>query len=331
MIYRLILFAMLAMLCFGGCTSKQPSGGGAKEPAAGVEDEKTAAAPFQDESAAHELYNQMIEAIRKAKSLSYVSHYRFKREDYVRDCVYRAWLKKPNYFHLETEGASMEKNTAPEKGGVLIGDGDTLWIFWPQGRPRFSFDLPDSDEKTRFTSYMRSPAPLAEHSIGHHTRWLGNGMSGPVLDPSMFHGYADCLLSNIEGVKGLGTEKIGGEDCDQIEVSILQYQRTWRLWLSKTDHLPRKLQSIRWLSPKIAVTETWSSVSVDADMPTTLFKWKPPVGKVVAASDGSLTIHYELQHKDGAVLKGDLPFHWSKQSKQWIGSKGLDWHLHENP
>jgi hypothetical protein len=124
--------------------------GGAKEVAKGS---TTAAAPFKDEPAAHALYNQMIEAMWKAKSLSYVSHYEWQKSD----CTYRAWLKKPNYFHLEAEVSEESKKKllkAPGGGGgsgTLIGDGKMLWIYWPEGRFNYGDD-PETYKKTRLTS-----------------------------------------------------------------------------------------------------------------------------------------------------------------------------------
>ena len=55
------------------------------------------------------------------------------------------------------------------------------------------------------------------------------------------------------------------------------------------------------------------------------------LGEVFAGGDGSPTIHFELRLKDGEVLKGDLPFYWDSERKQWIGLKALDWHLPKNP
>ena len=76
---------------------------------------KAAAKPFQDEPAAHALYNQMIDAMRAAKSLSYVSRYQFEaRGKVLMGCTYRAWLKKPNYFRIETE-----KRTNGKQGGNM--------------------------------------------------------------------------------------------------------------------------------------------------------------------------------------------------------------------
>ncbi len=55
------------------------------------------------------------------------------------------------------------------------------------------------------------------------------------------------------------------------------------------------------------------------------------LGNVVAGADGSPTVHYELRLKDGEILKGDLPFHWNSEIKQWGGWEGLDWHLQKKP
>jgi hypothetical protein len=65
------------------------------------------------------------------------------------------------------------------------------------------------------------------------------------------------------------------------------------------------------------------------------FKANPIVdvklGKVIATEDGSPTIHFELQLKGGGSLRGDLPFRWDSEDKQWIGWEGLDWHLEKKP
>jgi hypothetical protein len=55
------------------------------------------------------------------------------------------------------------------------------------------------------------------------------------------------------------------------------------------------------------------------------------LGKVFAGSDGFPTVHFELHLKDGEILQGDLPFHWDKETKQWMGWEGLDWHLPKKP
>jgi hypothetical protein len=163
-------------------------------------------------------------------------------------------------------------------GGILIGDGSTLWIYWPNGRPQWNVEESEEEKKTHLTSYMRKPAPLARHSIAHEACYLGAGMSMPILDLSTFHGYTDCMQEYIDGVKGLGIEKIGDEECDKIEVSIMKHQRSWFLWLSKRDHLPRKLEEIVRVSHDIVIKEEWSSIVINGEIADSQFAWKPPEG-----------------------------------------------------
>ena len=91
------------------------------------------AATFADEPAAHAAYNRMIEAMHQARSLSYTSRYECEagaRPDLLH---VRVWLKKPNFFRMETRSSSGELE------GILIGDGTRLWIYWPKGRPQWKY------------------------------------------------------------------------------------------------------------------------------------------------------------------------------------------------
>ena len=172
----------------------------------------------------------------------------------------------PNYTWLE-----VIKNE--ETTGVLVGDGSYFWIFWPHGRPRLPGENESEYEKTSSKVYMKR-VPI---SIGHQTSFVGLTLMGmTIIDPSTFHGYTDSLQPYIDGVRSLGTEKVGEEDCDIVEVSIMDHQRSWYLWLSQTDHLPRKLKEVVRVSYDIVATEEWSRVIIDADIPTEKFMWKPP-------------------------------------------------------
>lgn len=218
----------------------------------------------------HELYRQMIRAMRKADSLFYESRYTIQgKGDYSHGCTYRTWLKKPNYFRVEGESDS------GKKGGILIGDGKRLWIYWPEGRPFVDEDS-ETDKKTRFTSYMTKRAPLAAHSIGHEVAYLGFGMAMPVIDPSTFHGYTDSLQAYLDGVTKLPAEKVGDEECDHILVNIMKHQRSWEIWLSKADHLPRKMKEIVRVSYDLVITEDWTEVKLNDEIADDLFAWKPP-------------------------------------------------------
>src|SRR5512136_2585510 len=58
--------------------------------------------PFSDEPAAHKLYSQMVDTMRKATTLSWVSDYRWEaRGQTLGHATYRIWLKKPNYARME--------------------------------------------------------------------------------------------------------------------------------------------------------------------------------------------------------------------------------------
>lgn len=211
---------------------------------------------FKDEPAAHALYDEMIQTMRKAESLSYTSDYQYSN---FSPCTYKIWMRKPNYFRVE----AIDFRGDPT--GILVGDGDYLWIYWPWPSRKHS-------------QYMKEPTPPAKHSIGHKTGQLGGGMSMPIIDPSTFHGYTDSLQPYLDGVTMAGIEKVSDEACDVIEVSIMKGQRIWRLWLSKRDHLPRQLKETVRTSNDLFVHERWTDVTIDAEIPMDKFAWTPPEG-----------------------------------------------------
>ncbi len=229
---------------------------------------------FADEPVAHAAYNRMIEAMHQARSLSYTSRYEHQAEGRVLSaCTYQVWLKKPNFFRMETRSSS------GELGGVLVGDGTSLWIHWPKGRPQWKYVAEsEADRKTRFTSYMTKPAPPGRHSIWHEGRFLGDEMVLPVLNASVFHGHVDSTERYLDAVRSAGAEMIGGEDCEKVEVSFMNHQRSSVLWLSKRDHLPRKLKEVVRVTSDFVTHEEWSSVTVDQEIPEGTFAWTPPAG-----------------------------------------------------
>jgi len=222
---------------------------------------------------ARSLYDGMMKAMRDADTLAYRSAYRWEaRGKELGRCIYEIRMKKPNHFRLETERAD------GKKGGILIGDGDTMWIHWPNGRPFFSSEDPDTRNEPRDNQYMKKRTPVGRHSIGHQTGLLGAGMSMAILDPSTFHGYTDSLQKYLDGVENRGTAEVGGEMCDVILVSFMKGQRTWRIWISRKDHLPRKLRQEVHVSYDIISEEVWSKVVVNGTVPDDIFVWKPPAG-----------------------------------------------------
>lgn len=226
-----------------------------------------------DDPGARSLYDRMVRAMREAETLSWVSKYRWTGKDgrEIGRCTYDIRLKKPNFFLLETTRRD------GSKGGSLVGDGDYLWVYWHGQRPFFHTEDRGAYNADRSNQYMKQRVGIGAHSIAHWTGRLGSGMSMTILDPSTFHGYTDSLQRYIDGVTSKGTDTVRGEDCDVILVSIMKGQRTWRLWLSRKDHLPRRLQQVVHLSTYDSVTdEEWSDVRINAEIPDNTFSWKPP-------------------------------------------------------
>jgi len=167
-------------------------------------------------------------------------------------------------------------------------------------------------ENTRYNVYMTKPTPQARHSIGHEAKWLGVGMIMTIFDLSTFHGYTDSLQPYLDAVGGCGTETIGDEACDVIDVSYMDGQRTWRIWISTRNRLPRKLKETVRVRVPIEVEETWTNLSVDSDLPDHLFAWKPPEGwkewrrqatETKLLEPGTPAREFELKLADGKTTR----------------------------
>jgi outer membrane lipoprotein-sorting protein len=229
---------------------------------------------FQDEPAAHQLYKDMVEAMRKATTLSWTGEHRWKWQGkFITVANYRIWLKKPNFARVE-----MTRVGQKEPSGILVGDGDYFWIYWPQGKIRYGWEksgkYAEEYEKYQRKFFMKKRTPVGMHSIGHEVFGYLGVMT--IIDPSTFHGYTDSLQAYIDGVRSLGTNTIGGEVCDGIEVSFMKHQRSWELWLARKDRLPRNLKQVLRVSTEAIWEQSWSEVAVNAEIPNDRFAWSPP-------------------------------------------------------
>ena len=228
---------------------------------------------FKDEPEAHALYDSMLAVLQNAETIYFESEYRREAKGTeLGHAIYKIWMKKPNYVRLEATSYNVKRK------GVLVGDGEYFWIYWPSGAPWVPAIDPIEYKKNRLTSYMKKPAPAGKHSIAHQTNLLGVGMSMTILELSIFHGCSEHMEPYLDGVRSLGIEKIGEEECNLIEVSFMDHQRIRYFWLSKYDNLPRKLKEVVRVSYEIHTDERWSNIKINGEIPVDKFVWKPPEG-----------------------------------------------------
>jgi len=221
----------------------------------------------RDESAAHAQYAAMVRAIHEARSLSYTG---LCSNPDNRSSSYRIWLRKPNSFHVE------QTNDGSMKSTTLLDDGNSLWIHWVGARPTLPIDNEKSYQETRSNIYVRNATLAPGSSIRNEVALFGTALVGLIFDPGIFHGYPDPLEPYIDGIRSRGVNRVQGEECDVIEISFMKARRTWYIWLSREDHLPRRIKEIvRGAETRVTVEE-WSNVTVNAQIPPKVLTWSPP-------------------------------------------------------
>ena len=178
----------------------------------GCSQEKTPAGKsFQDEPAAHKLYSQMVDTMRKATNLSWVSDYRWEaRGQTLGHATYRIWLKKPNYARVEATrgGPSRTQRHPGGRWGLfldLLAQGEA-----PLRHGRTNGKYAEEYEKVP-PQLLHERADPGRATIPSAIRvgQLGAGIAMTILDPSTFHGYTDSLQPYLDGVRSVGTETGG--------------------------------------------------------------------------------------------------------------------------
>ncbi|MBD3180290.1 MAG: redoxin domain-containing protein [Candidatus Latescibacteria bacterium] len=222
------------------------------------------------------IYREMRETIRDAQTIYYESEYLWTSDTLeLAHTNYELSMKKPNFARVEARGIENSSE------GVLIGDGEHFWIYWPTGRPRFPGTDSATYERTRNISYMKKPAPAGAHSIAHDVGLFGtNVISMTVLEPSIFHGYSDPMQPYLNGVEYVERDTVGGIECDVIEAVFMDHQRVKTFWVSREDHLPRRMLETVYANPISETREEWSNVQLNHPLPDDLFSWEPPEGWV---------------------------------------------------
>jgi len=265
---------LLSCVLFGlACTlASAQTASSAKGKAAAKGTAKGAAAGARTAEA---LYDQMVDAWRKADAISYESDYRLSESGKDIRCSYKVWLKKPNYVRLEAyQGTALK--------GTLVGDGNDFCVYWPGEPPKgFVYETFEqagaAPEKANASaaqpavSYFTYAAPAADHSIAADTAFFGIGLR-PIADPSIFSGAHDPMQSSIDSGRIEGVETVAGEKCDVLVLSSTKAQIETTLWLSQSDHLPRKAKQV--IRKGLAtITESWTNLKLNGEAVAGKFKW----------------------------------------------------------
>ena len=224
----------------------------------------------KDEPAAHAMYEAMIEALRQAERLSYMSLCSGQYSGRV--SLYQVSQQKPNRFRIEVANGPSSKST------TLLGDGNDVWAFWAGERPYLSIDDDRSYDGAASDVYIQRPATAERSDAARDIARLEEAWYGLILDPDIFHGHADPFEPAIDGIRARGRNDVGGEVCDVIEVSYMQAQRTRVFWISREDQLPRRIKEIVRLADIHITVEEWVNVAVNEDIPAKKFAWSPPEG-----------------------------------------------------
>ncbi len=224
----------------------------------------------KDEPAARAMYEAMIEAIRQAERLSYTSYCSGLESGRTSFC--QVSQQKPDRFRIQVANGPSSKST------TLLGDGNDVWTFWAGERPRSSIDDDQSHDEAASDIYIRRPASAGPSDAAREIARFGRPWYGLILDPDIFHGHADRFEPYIDGIRARGRNDVGAEVCDVIEVSYMQAQRTRVFWISRKDHLPRRIKEIVRLADIHIAIEEWAKPAVDGDIPAKTLTWSPPEG-----------------------------------------------------
>ncbi len=222
----------------------------------------------ENEPQARALYEAMLEAARRTQTLSYRSICSGPGSE-PSACTVR--LKKPNFVRVDlTNGMSTRVTT-------VLADGDRLRIFWSSDRPFLKVDDFARYEQTQSNVYVDMACSPDIDVLSEMTR-LGVAWSNLIWSPRLFFGGADEFEPYIDGIRLRGGNEIHGEACDVIEVSYFKAQRMRHYWLSREDHLPRRIKEIVRLADNHVVVEEWWRVEIDSSIPNEQFAWSPPEG-----------------------------------------------------
>ncbi len=222
-----------------------------------------------NEPEAQALYEAMVEAAHQAKTLSY---HCFCDGTDSRISAFAVRLEKPNRARISLHNGYSKKTT------TLLADGDRLRVFWSGDRPTMKVDDFARYEQPESNVYVdMACSPDGDDIVSKMAR-LGLAWSNLIWSPSVFFRGADEFEPYIDGIRYRGRNEAGGEECDVIEISYFKAQRIRHYWLSREDHLPRRIKEIIRLADNHVIAEDWFGVEIDASIETKEFQWFPQDG-----------------------------------------------------
>jgi len=186
----------------------------------------------------------------------------------IGDCTIRYFLKKPDLYRVEIiDGQG-------ELAGLLVCDSEYCWKTWPKGTTFFSQYSDTIKNETEI--YTRDHA-YKGMAVNHQLNLLPE-VCMPVFNANAFFGGEESVMAYLDEIELLGEEEIEGEACHKLKVSMMDGQRVRTIWLSKKDHLPRKLFGELVVANPQTTAEVWSRIAIDPELGKELFAWTPPEG-----------------------------------------------------
>ncbi len=222
-----------------------------------------------NEPEAQALYEAMVEAAHQAETLSYGC---LCDGSDSRTSFFRVQLEKPNRARISLHNGFSKKST------TLLADGDRLRVFWSGDRPTMKVDDFARYEQPQSNVYVDMVCSPDGDDIVSEMARLGLAWSNLIWSPSVFFRGADEFEPYIDGIRYRGTNEAGGEECDVIEVSYFKAQRIRHYWLSREDHLPRRIKEIVRLADNHVIAEDWFGVEVNPSIDKSDFQWSPEDG-----------------------------------------------------
>ncbi len=220
-------------------------------------------------------FNQMNSALLEAKTLRLncyqVQESNMDGKEWNHEIKYTVWLKKGNMARVEIRDVAF-----PDDGSNIIYNGKRMWAWFVGENATVALDKNTILGKVK-NRYMTKDISRGA-SLSHDIMNYGASVSMPVIYLSRFFGFHSTLEDEEMIVSYMGEDPVNGTMTHHIKVAMLGGQRIAEYWIATADNLPRKMEEtlVMNVSASSRRTERWNNVSLNIEMPDSLFSWKPP-------------------------------------------------------